>query len=73
MTKVSTITPCYNMARYMEGFLVNLAEQTYEDLEIVLDHNNPTDEEVAMVQSYNEIMTTFSIFKLMVSIQLAFP
>ena len=55
MTKVSTITPCYNMARYMEGFLVNLAEQTYEDLEIVLDHNNPTDEEVAMVESYNEI------------------
>ena len=55
MTKVSTITPCYNMARYMEGFLVNLGEQTYEDLEIVLDHNNPTDEEVAMVESYNEI------------------
>ena len=55
MTKVSTITPCYNMARYMEGFLVNLAEQTHEDLEVVLDHNNPTDEEVAMVQSYNEI------------------
>ena len=55
MTKVSTITPCFNMARYMEGFLVNLAEQTHEDLEIVLDHNNPTDEEVAMVQSYNEI------------------
>jgi GT2 family glycosyltransferase len=39
----------------MEGFLVNLAEQTHEDLEVVLDHNNPTDEEVAMVQSYNEI------------------
>ena len=55
MTKVSTITPCYNMARYMEGFLVNLAEQTHENLEVVLDHNNPTDEEVAMVQSYNEI------------------
>lgn len=55
MTKVSTITPCYNMARYMEGFLVNLSEQTHEDLEVVLDHNNPTDEEVAMVQSYNEI------------------
>jgi len=55
MTKVSTITPCYNMARYMEGFLLNLSEQTHEDLEVVLDHNNPTDEEVAMVQSYNEI------------------
>ena len=26
MTKVSTITPCFNMARYMEGFLVNLSD-----------------------------------------------
>ena len=43
------------MARYMEELIVNLAEQTHEDLEVVLDHNNPTDEEVAMVQSYNEI------------------
>ena len=55
MTKVSTITPCYNMARYMEGFLVNLAEQTHEDLEIVLDHNDPSDEEIAMIESYNDI------------------
>ena len=55
MTKVSTITPCYNMARYMEGFLVNVAEQTHEDLEIVLDHNDPSDEEIAMIESYNDI------------------
>lgn len=55
MTKVSTITPCYNMARYLEGFLKNLSKQTHEDLEVILDHNNPTDEEVAMIQSYNEI------------------
>ena len=55
MTKVSTITPCYRMEKYMEGFLVNLSEQTHSDIEVVMDHNDPSDEEVAMIESYNEI------------------
>ena len=54
MTKVSTITPCYNMSKYMKGFLDNLSTQTHKDLEIVLDHNDPSDEEVNLVEEYNE-------------------
>ena len=54
MTKVSTITPCYNMSKYMEGFLDNLSTQTHKDLEIVLDHNDPSEEEVKLVEEYNE-------------------
>ena len=54
MTKVSTITPCYNMGRYMKGFLDNLSTQTHKDLEIVLDHNDPSDDEVKLVEDYNE-------------------
>ena len=54
MTKVSTITPCYNMSKYMKGFLKNLSTQTHKDLEIVLDHNDPSDEEVKLVEEYNE-------------------
>jgi len=54
MTKVSTITPCYNMSKYMKGFLDNLSTQTHKDLEIVLDHNDPSDEEVKLVEEYNE-------------------
>ena len=54
MTKVSTITPCYNMSKYMKGFLDNLSTQTHKDLEIVLDHNDPSDEEVELVQEYNK-------------------
>ena len=38
----------------MKGFLDNLSTQTHKDLEIVLDHNNPSDEEVKMVEEYNE-------------------
>ena len=54
MTKVSTITPCYNMGRYIEGFLDNVSKQTHEDLEIVLDHNDPTEAEVKLVEDHNE-------------------
>ena len=54
MTKVSTITPCYNMSKYMKGFLDNLSTQTHKDLEIVLAHNDPSDEEVKLVEEYNE-------------------
>ena len=54
MTKVSTITPCYNMGRYIEGFLDNVSKQTHEDLEIVLDHNDPTEAEVKLVEEHNE-------------------
>ena len=54
MTKVSTITPCYNMSKYIKGFLDNLSTQTHKDLEIVLDHNAPSDEEVKLVEDYNE-------------------
>ena len=54
MTKVSTITPCYNMSKYMKGFLENLSTQTHKDLEVILDHNEPTDEEIMMVEDYNK-------------------
>ena len=55
MTKVSTITPCYNMSKYMKGFLTNLSQQTHKDLEIVMDHNNPSDEEIKLIEAHNEI------------------
>ena len=54
MTKVSTITPCYNMSKYMKGFLDNLSTQTHKDIEIILDHNDPTDEEITLVEEYNK-------------------
>ena len=54
MTKVSTITPCYNMSKYMKGFLDNLSIQTHKDLEIILDHNDPSDEEITLVEEYNK-------------------
>ncbi len=54
MTKVSTITACYKMGKYMEGFLENLSQQTHKDLEVVMDHNDPTIKEVELVEEHNE-------------------
>ena len=54
MTKVSTITPCYNMGRYIKGFLENVSIQTHKDLEIILDHNDPTEAEVKLVEGHND-------------------
>ena len=38
----------------MKGFLDNLSTQTHKDLEIVLDHNDPSEEEVKLVKEYND-------------------
>ena len=54
MTKVSTITACYKSGRYLKGFLENVQTQTHKDLEIVLDHNDPPDEEISLVEKHNE-------------------
>ena len=55
MTKVSTITPCYNMSKYMRGFLTNLSQQTHKDLEVVIDHNDPSETEIKLIEAHNEI------------------
>ena len=54
MTKVSCISPSYNTSKYLDGFLESVAQQTHTDLEVVLDHNDPTKEEVAKVEKHNE-------------------
>ena len=38
----------------MKGFLDNLSTQTHKDLEIVLDHNEPSDEEINLIEEYNK-------------------
>lgn len=50
---VSSITPCFRMKKYLKKFLEELPQQTmFEQLEIVLDHNEPDDEEVAWVKQF---------------------
>tara|TARA_B100001029_G_scaffold18243_1_gene12138 strand:- start:392 stop:1135 length:744 start_codon:yes stop_codon:yes gene_type:complete len=43
------------MGKYMRGFLTNLSLQTHKDLEIVMDHNNPSDTEIKLIEAHNDI------------------
>jgi glycosyltransferase involved in cell wall biosynthesis len=53
--KISTITPCFRMKRYLKLFLDELPKQTcFNELEIVLDHNEPDEEELAWVKEFQE-------------------
>ena len=60
MSKVSTITACYKMGKYMKGFLTNLSQQTHKDLEIVMDHNDPSDAEVKLIEAHNDFLPDLS-------------
>ncbi len=52
---VSTITPCFRMKPYLKKFLEELPYQTmFEEMEVVLDHNEPDEEEIAWVKAFQE-------------------
>jgi glycosyltransferase involved in cell wall biosynthesis len=51
--RISTITPCFRMKRYLKKFLEELPRQTiFNELEIVLDHNEPDEEEIFWVKDF---------------------
>jgi len=54
MTKVSTISSCYKAEKYLEGFLKSVANQTHSDLEIMIDHNDPSQKELDLVEKHNQ-------------------
>lgn len=53
MIKISTITPCYKMGEYLPVFLKELKKQTiFPNFEVVLDHNDPEDWEIDLVNDF---------------------
>jgi len=53
MIRISTITPCFRMKPYLKLFLDELPKQTFFDhLEVVLDHNEPDEEEIKWVKDF---------------------
>lgn len=52
---ISCITPCFRMKKYLKLFLDELPKQTiFEQLQVVLDHNEPTEEELEWVKAFQE-------------------
>jgi GT2 family glycosyltransferase len=55
MISISTITPCYNMGKYFKIFLDELPKQeNFDEIEIVLDHNDPSKEELRLVEIFQK-------------------
>jgi GT2 family glycosyltransferase len=53
MVKISTITPCYKMGKYLPKFLEDLQKQTiFPNFEVVLDLNDPEPWELELVEEY---------------------
>jgi GT2 family glycosyltransferase len=51
--RISSITPCFRMKPYLKLFLEELPKQTiFNDIEIVLDHNEPDEEELQWVREF---------------------
>ena len=54
MYKVSTITPCYKMKKYLKVFLEEFRKQTYfSNIELIIDHNEPDEEELDLVKNHS--------------------
>ena len=49
---VSIVSPCYNVAPFLNRFFESLIAQTYKNLEIILVNDGSTDQTAGIIQSY---------------------
>ena len=54
MKKVSVIVPVYNAEKYLEKCLNSLAEQTLEEIEIIIINDGSTDSSQKIIEKYAE-------------------
>ncbi len=55
MRKISVISPCYKMKKYLPKFLEDIPKQTcFNNLEIILDHNEPDVDEINLVNNFKK-------------------
>jgi len=55
MTKISYITSCYNSAKFLDGLIDNLAQQSEEDYEHIIVDSKSTDGSVAIVKEWQKL------------------
>lgn len=51
---VSVILPIYNGAKYIEGCINSILEQTYDDFELLIMDDGSTDDSVQIAESFND-------------------
>ena len=51
--KVSIITPCYNVEKYLPDFISSITKQTYKNFELILVDDGSTDDTWNMLQQFS--------------------
>ncbi|MCI8352157.1 MAG: glycosyltransferase [Clostridia bacterium] len=63
MAKVSVIVPVYNVENYIERCLNSLANQTLEDIEIIIVDDGSTDSSASIIKEYTDKYKNMTYYK----------
>lgn len=61
MKKVSILSPCYNVAKYLPTYFDSIIAQKYEPIELILVDDGSTDNTAEVIKSYKEELQRHNI------------
>ncbi len=62
MRKVSVVVPVYNDEKYLRACLKSLADQTLDDIEVIVVNDGSTDNSLAIAQEFAREYSCFSVY-----------
>ena len=62
--KISIITPCYNVEKYLQDFFTAITRQTYKNFELICVDDGSTDKTWEMLQQFSEQDNRVIVYKM---------